>query len=518
MRALTVAALMACVSATVANAVAFPPMWPLPQSYTSGTKTSTIAPNVKITSTCTTDPDLLRAIDRFVMTTFDHHANNTVPAAISTITICAKDVSAPLQLGIDESYSLTVNPTAITLNCNAKYGCYRGLETLSQLIGFDYDDAAFNIQNLPWQIDDAPRFPHRGLLVDTSRHFLPLRTLRHIIEGMSYAKLNTMHWHIVDAIAFPFNSVSHPKLSQMGAYSAQERYTVDDVAEIVEHARTFGIRVMVEFDLPGHSGSMCYGEPDICPKPMCTSSNINNWALDITQNYTYKVVQDVMTDLTNIFFEDFLHLGGDEVVYGCWEAHQYIMDWLAARGLTPQGGYQYFTKKAHAMGFGLGRTVVAWQEVWDNFGTALDPRTVIHQWLPDSTALPLNVTNHGYRLIWSDSSVWYLDHLDVQWQEMYNAEPCNGLPDANCKLILGGEGAMWGETVDTSDHLQTIYPRLAAIAERLWSPRASAIGDNTQDRLIGFRCLLNQRDIAAAPVLNTLARQAPPAPGSCYRQ
>jgi len=258
--------------------------------------------------------------------------------------------------------------------------------------------------------------------------------------------------------------------------------------------------------------------PEICPVPGCTSTNINNWALDITKNLTYTVVGGVLADLSKLFPEKMTHLGGDEVDTDCWSVHPYIVNWLNERGLSLEGGYEYYVKRVQGIAWGLGRNVVGWQEIWDHFGTALDKRTIIHQWLANSVTLPLNVTSHGYRLIWSDSSVWYLDHLSVSWQQMYDAEPCNGLPDENCELILGGEGCQWGETVDTSDAQQTIWPRLAAIAERLWSPRSYTNAAAAASRLTGFRCLLNRRGVAAAPLDYTVAREAPPHPGSCYDQ
>ena len=542
MRALIVATLMAA-SASAAGLAASssspPPIWPLPASYSSGDVTRIVSPAATVTTPCATNTDLEAAIRRFKETTFSYATASPNPSSfggsaaaanveeLTTIAICMKEGTAPpLVLGMDESYSLSVGAApssddgsdGIRLDCTTQYGCYRGLESLSQLIGFG-GRGVYSIERTPWRITDAPRFSHRGLMIDTSRHFLPPRVIRSVLDGMAYAKLNTMHWHMMDAIAFPFNSPSHPKLSEFGSYSRRERYSPADVSAIVDYARALGIRVMVEFDVPGHTGAMCFGEPEICPTPLCTSPNINNWALDITKNYTYEVVGNVIRDLAAIFPEPMLHLGGDEVVYSCWRATPAIMAWLEERGMTVQDGFLYFTKRAHAMAAALGRTVVGWQELWDHFGPKLPKGTVIQQWLPNSVALPLNVTSNGYRLVWSDSSVWYLNHVKLTWRQMYEAEPCNGLPDANCALVIGGEGCLWAEMVDTSVLFQTLYPRLAAIAERLWSPRATAVlNDETEGRLIAFRCLLNERGIAAAPVLNDVARSAPPNPGSCYRQ
>lgn len=510
------------VKSGVGSSNAFPPVWPIPAMFTNGTGIAVIdATSLVYQAAGAKSPQLDKAWARFMLRTFPH--STTAPPSnanpITVVQINVKDVTAPLQLYVDESYTLTVTQTQILINAPTLFGAYHALETLSQLIGFDFDLVRYDVHHVPWNVRDAPRFPHRGLLIDSSRHFLPITTIKQVIDSVTYAKFNTIHWHIVDAISFPFDSPTYPQLGRMGSYSPQERYTTADVADVVSYALDRGVRVEVELDTPGHSASMCAGMPEICPNPLCTSANVNNWALDITRNETYTVINGLLGDLVALFPENLIHLGGDEVDPDCWAAHPYIMQWLADRGLTLDGGYEYYVDRVQKMAWALNREVVGWQEIWDHFGTSLNPRTIIQQWLPNSIALPLNVTSHGYRLIWSDSSVWYLDHLAVTWQQMYVAEPCNGLPDKNCGLILGGEACQWGETVDTSDIMQTVWPRAAAVAERLWSPRSNnATTTAVHDRLRSFRCLLNQRGVAAAPVDNLFARDAPSGPGSCYRQ
>ena len=177
-------------------------------------------------------------------------------------------MSVPLQLYADESYSIEIPPYSgyITISaatglldrstlmrcnviCCAVYGAYHALETLSQLMQFNFDTETYFIPFAPWSIYDFPRFPHRSLLIDSSRHFEPVPTIKGVIDSMTYAKLNNLHWHLVDEQAFPFDSASFPLLSEKGAYSNYERFTVEDVAEVVEYARQRGVRVMVEIGL-----------------------------------------------------------------------------------------------------------------------------------------------------------------------------------------------------------------------------------------------------------------------------
>eukprot|EP00462_Mataza_sp_D1_P024346 CAMPEP_0175131698 /NCGR_PEP_ID=MMETSP0087-20121206/6686_1 /TAXON_ID=136419 /ORGANISM="Unknown Unknown, Strain D1" /LENGTH=395 /DNA_ID=CAMNT_0016414015 /DNA_START=893 /DNA_END=2077 /DNA_ORIENTATION=+ len=391
------------------------------------------------------------------------------------------------------------------------------LQTLSQLVRFDFDSQSYSIPSSPWDINDKPRFKHREVLVDSARHFEPAQTIKNLIESLTYAKINVVHWHLVDSQSFPFDSPSLPKLSQSGAFSNQERFTTNDVADVVEFARARGVRVMVEIDTPGHAGSWCKGHPEICPSPTCTEP------LNPATNATFELLDKLFQDLTGgdrskgLFPDNMMHLGGDEVNTKCWTKSPSISAWLKQNNLTPDGGYAYFVKRVQAIARSKGRDVVGWEEIWNHFGTQLDKSTIIHQWLHHST-IAQNATSHGYRVLWSSDDSWYLDHLTTSWETMYEQEPCTGIDDTTCEtLVLGGGGCMWGEKVDTSDIQQTIWPRLGAIAERLWSPKATATtAKAAKDRFVGFRCLLNRRGIAAAPTTNLIARSSPTGPGSCF--
>ena len=321
-------------------------------------------------------------------------------------------------------------------------------------------------------------------------------------------------------------------MHQLTFYSST--FSTEDVEDIVEYARARGVRIMVEVDTPGHAASFCAGHPEVCPSASCLEP------LNPATEATFDLLHGLFSDITGgargsgLFPDNMMHLGGDEVNTKCWSdtpvsppppsphvAHgllQSIAAWMSSKGFTPDDSYEYFVKRAQDIAHSQGRDVVGWEEIWNHFGTQLDPSTIIHQWLPGSSVAK-NCTSHGYRVLWSTDGVWYLDGLDVTWQTMYAQEPCTGIdPDVCAKLVLGGGGEMWGETVDASDLMSTVWPRAAAIAERLWSPQNITDTDAAAPRYSAFRCLLNKRGFGAAPSNNKVARSSPPSPGGCFAQ
>ncbi|KAH0979793.1 hypothetical protein GBA52_006970 [Prunus armeniaca] len=331
---------------------------------------------------------------------------------------------------------------------------------------------------------------------------------------MSYAKLNVLHWHVIDRESFPLEVPSYPKLWK-GSYTKWERYTVEDAIEIVSFAKTRGINVMAEVDVPGHAESWGAGYPNLWPSTSCKEP------LDVSKSSTFDVVSGILTDMRKIFPFELFHLGGDEVNTTCWSSTRHVKQWLQQHNMTTKDAYQYFVLKAQEIAISKNWTPVNWEETFNTFPTKLNPKTVVHNWLGPGVC-PKAVAK-GFRCIFSNQGVWYLDHLDVPWEDTYNAEPLEGINDVSQqKLVLGGEVCMWGETADTSDVQQTIWPRAAAAAERLWSRREATSARNGNltalPRLQYFRCLLNRRGVQAAPVTNFYARSPPIWSGSCYDQ
>ncbi|KAL9234843.1 hypothetical protein vseg_009666 [Gypsophila vaccaria] len=502
-------------------------VWPMPSDYRNGNKVIYLSKNFEMKSVGSKYDDVFGVLrDGFVrmmsVVTLDHVVDPRFSRfdpslLLKGLNIVVHSSSDELHYDVDESYSLSVpvgeggKPVYASIEANSVYGALHGLQTFSQLCRYNYKTRLIEIGLAPWTITDQPRFPYRGLLIDTSRHYLPLPVIKNVIDSMAYAKLNVLHWHIVDTQSFPLEIPSYPKLWD-GAYSASERYTMAEAAEVVRYAQRQGINVLAEIDVPGHASSWGGGYSALWPSAACKEP------LDVSNEFTFQVINGILSDFSKVFKYKFVHLGGDEVDTGCWEMTPHVARWLRRHRMNGTQAYEYFVLRAQKIALSHGYEIINWEETFNNFGDKLDRRTIVHNWLEGGVAQ--QVTAAGLRCIVSNQDVWYLDHLDTTWDQFYMNEPLTNITNPKQqKLVIGGEVCMWGERIDASDIQQTIWPRAAAAAERLWTAydKLATNPEQVEKRLSHFRCLLNQRGIAAAPLLGS-GRAAPEEPGSCVTQ
>jgi len=335
---------------------------------------------------------------------------------------------------------------------------------------------------------------------------------------LSYNKLNTLHWHMVDAESFPFQSTSYPFLSQYGAYHPTAAiYTADNITAVVQYAYSRGIRVIPEFDGPGHSYSWGMGYPELVAVCPYYAANINNIPLDPTKNFTYEVVKAVFTQISELFADNYFHVGGDELVLNCWSQDENITLWMEQNNIPNTIAlWQYF--ETHVVNFlqAQGKTLVVWQEIFDN-GISVPKDTIVEVWQDFDTLQ--SVVNAGYSALMS--SPYYLDkQIPVPnsfqyewlntWIEMYQIDPAANIT-SNAELILGGEACMWGEQVDQLSIDERIWPRAAAVAEKFWSPVTVTNITSATSRLNTFRChSLARRYIPSSPIMPDYCSLPPP--------
>ena len=342
----------------------------------------------------------------------------------------------------------------------------RGLETFLQLVRTT--DAGFAVPAV--SIEDSPRFPWRGLMIDVGRHFIPLDVLKRNLDGMAAVKLNVFHWHLSENQGFRVESKKFPKLQEMGSDGLY--YTQEEVRDLIAYARERGIRVVPEFDMPGHSTAWFVGYPELASGPgpyqIERQWGVFDPAMDPTREETYKFLDKFIGEMAGLFPDQFFHIGGDEVNGKEWDANPKIQAFMHAHGMKDNSDLQaYFNQRVQKIVAKHGKTMLGWDEI---LRPDLPKTIVIQSWRgPDSLA---RAAKQGYRGLLSSGY-----YVDLMWpaERHYATEPLSGaaanLTPEEQKRILGGEACMWSEYVSPENIDSRIWPRTAAIAERLWSPQ-----------------------------------------------
>ena len=361
-------------------------------------------------------------------------------------------------LNMDEMYTIRVDtedyPKQAYIFTTSIWGSLRALETFSQLV--EHKSASIFAINSTL-IVDFPRFTHRGLLIDTSRHFLPIHTILENLDAMAFHKMNVLHWHIVDDQSFPYVSEKFADLSSKGAYNRRTHiYSSKDIETVVTFARFRGIRVIVEFDTPGHTHSWGKGYPQLLTE--CYSEGKPNGLfgpLNPSRNYTFEFLKTLLEEVVTKFGDYYLHLGGDEVNYFCWKSNPEIQTFMKAMRIS--GEYEkleeYFFRRLYDIISGLNKNWILWQEVLDQ-SINIPNNTVINVWKTNYNQELYRITKQGFPVILS--SCWYLNKISYgyDWFGYYKCDPqnFNGTKQQN-DLVLGGQVSMWGEWVDASNFM-----------------------------------------------------------------
>lgn len=403
---------------------------------------------------------------------------------------------------MDESYRivLSLGDDSPAVRAKSVWGVMRALETLSHLF-YPFNATHFAVNQT--HIDDAPRFSHRGLLIDTSRHFLPMHSIIETLDAMAYNKMNVLHWHIVDDPSFPFVSRVFPDLSNKGSYDPETHtYSPQDVARVIDEARFRGIRVISEFDTPGHTLSWGAAFPELLTT--CYSGTVPNGKLgpmDPTKTSTYTFLEQFFNEVVQVFPDQFLHLGGDEVNFNCWKSNPNVTDFMKRLGIP--GDYskleEFYIQKLLEIIQRLQKSYIVWQEVFDN-GVQVASDTVIHVWKQPQEPELQSVTQRGYHALLS--ACWYLDYISTgsDWKKYYACDPQRfGGTEQQKALVLGGEACIWGEFVDATNLVSRTWPRASAVAERLWSPADVVDTDAAAPRFEEQRCRMLRRGLHAEP-------------------
>lgn len=385
--------------------------------------------------------------------------------AVLTVTV-AGDGGAVQGVDEDESYDLTATPSGITIKAATTTGALHALETLVQLVqpsGAGYAVPAVTIH-------DAPRFAWRGLMIDCARHFEPMEVLKRNIDAMAAVKLNVFHWHLTDDQGFRLESKVAPKLTAMGSDGLF--YTQEEARELVRYAHDRGIRVVPEIEMPGHSVAWLVAYPELAsgsnPTGIRREFGISDFVLDPTRDATYTFLDRFLTEVTGIFPDLYVHIGGDEAPAPDWKKNPRILAFMKAFNLKDNDALQaYFNQRVLKILTRLHRRMVGWDEI---FNPALPKNVVVQSWRGEASLA--KGAEQGYQGVLS--APYYLDAMKPSGV-LYLADPvpaATKLTPPQQKLILGGEVAMWAEQLNERRLDSRVWPRTAAVAERFWSPQS----------------------------------------------
>ena len=445
-------------------------LMPMPASVQMKTGRLVIDPSFTVGISGPSEARLRRSVDLFLddlrrqtgMTPLDMRVADAAQAKL--MVHCERSGKDVQELGEDESYSLEISPAGAKLDAVTPLGIMRGLQTFLQLVQTTSDGFAVTAV----AIQDKPRFPWRGLMIDVSRHFIPLDVLKRNLDGMAAVKMNVFHWHLSDNQGFRVESKKFPKLQEMGSDGLF--YTQAEVRELIAYARDRGIRIVPEFDMPGHSTAWFVGYPELASGPgryqIERKWGVFDPAMDPTEERTYKFLDRFIGEMAKLFPDRYFHIGGDEVNGKEWDANARIQAFMHAHGLKNNQDLQaYFNTRVQKIVSKHGKIMVGWDEI---LRPDLPKDIVVQSWRgQDSLAA---AAKQGYRGLLS-----FGYYVDLNWpaSKHYAVDPMSGaaanLSPEEKQRILGGEACMWSEYVSAGNIDSRIWPRTAAIAERLWS-------------------------------------------------
>jgi hexosaminidase len=448
-------------------------LMPVPAEFTIGKGSFQIAADFSVTleEGPGTTPRLRDGVQRMLRRLSDRSGLFFEPAIFlelegretAALTVAAGR-AGKVELGEDESYRLTVSAAEVRLEAATDIGALRGLETFLQLVVLDADGVWLPVVD----IDDAPRFPWRGLMIDSSRHFMPVEVIKRNLDGMAAVKLNVLHWHLVDDQGFRVECLAFPRLHELGSDGFY--YTRAQIREVIDYAAERGIRVVPEFDLPGHATAWITAYPELASAPgpyeIERFWGIHDPTVNPIREETYRFLDTFFAEMAELFDDEFMHIGGDENNGVHWSANPEIAAYMAEHGYGDILALQrYFNERVLEIFTRYGKRMMGWDEILQE---GLPTSILIQSWRGRESLY--EAARGGYPGILSNG--YYIDLIQpTEFHYLNDPLP----PDAPItaderRLILGGEATMWAEFVTPETVDSRIWPRTAAIAERFWSP------------------------------------------------
>lgn len=447
---------------------------------------------------------------------------NDGPDFVNTLTVRIPQTAAAndrLRFGSDESYELTVaSDGSFNLNSATVWGALRGLETASQLIARVWETMptgalnASHYQICEIEVKDSPRFPYRGLLLDTARHFLTIASIKAAMDLMAGLKMNALHLHLTDDQSWPVFLQSLPELTNISSYTPLHVYSESDLRELVEYGRLRGILVVPEIDFPRHVSAAIRAIPSLgCYFPPKDGSPGYRALIDPTFPLLWPVLlKGIWSTLDKVFPpESPFHIGGDEVDYWSFDDCPQASRFMKENRLDAWRLYKWFeVNLANNLIEGLGRTVIAWEDLAsmiDGNFTRYSEKLVLQQWASDrsvmqqdtcsilSTGIAGVISSGPYSILTSPQDNYFDPLVNI------TARTCPGAPKA-AQQMMGPELLLWDDTqnVSSSDLIVSAMQSILAVAESGWSPQSVvAAGKIDAERYADHRCRLSARGVSS---------------------
>jgi len=406
-----------------------------------------------------------------------------------------------------EGYKLTVTSNSIVIEAGAPNGCFYALQTLYQMLPTAIYKKTFTGEK-KWtvacvNITDAPRFAYRGMHLDVGRHFFPIEFIKKYIDAMAIHKFNTFHWHLTEDQGWRIEIKKYPRLTSVGSirqktvkenmysefpHKYDEKpyggyYTQDQAREIVKYAKERFINVIPEIEMPSHSSAAIAAYPFLSCRRDSTVKVVPDWGVfkDVycTRDSTFKFMEDVLTEIMDIFPSEYIHIGGDECPKDRWKTCPDCQGLMKKLGLKNEMELQsYFIHRIEKFLNGHGRKIIGWDEILEG---GLAPNALVMSWRGIQGGI--EASKAGHYVIMTPGAYCYFDHYQgnpeteplaiggyLPIDQVYNYEP---VPDAltpeQAKYILGSQANVWTEYISSSDKVEyMVLPRMAALSEVLW--------------------------------------------------
>jgi hexosaminidase len=401
------------------------------------------------------------------------------------------------------SYTLTVAPEGIEITASTGAGLFYGLESLRQLFEGQPPGARSRTRLNALTIVDTPRFGWRGLHLDVSRHFQPVAFVKKYIDVMSRFKLNTFHWHLTDDQGWRVEIRKYPRLTSVGGCRKEtmvERnfnpyvgdgaphcgfYTQEEIREVVRYAAERYVTVVPEIEMPGHAKAALAAYPELA----CTPGPFEvwtRWGVDedvyCPHEATFAFLEDVLTEVIDLFPSRYIHIGGDEVPKTRWKASAAAQEIIRRENLKDEAGLQsWFIRRIERFLSSKGRRLIGWDEILEG---GLAPEATVMSWRGTSGGIA--AAREGHDVVMSPNSHLYFDYYQgdarfeplaiggfIPLERVYSYEPVpDSLTPDQAKHILGAQANLWTEYLKTPEAVEyMVWPRALALAELAWSSK-----------------------------------------------